>query len=158
MTVADPGFPGECQPQASPNLLFCKVFTENCMKKRMHSSRMHTTRSFTVSRSIGVEGCCGGLPNLPLMQTPCMQIPQEADPPWMQTSLEADPLDVDPWRQTPLNCVETTCGDQTSQLLHQMGISGNYPLLLTKSGGHHMYGRQAGGTDLTLMLSCCIVA
>ena len=96
MTVADPGFPGECQPQASPNLLFCKIFTENCMKKRMHSSRMHTTRSLTVSRSIGVEGCCGGLPNLPWMQTPCMQIPQEADPPGCRR-----PLRQIPWMQTP---------------------------------------------------------
>ena len=50
----------------------------------MHSSRIHTTCSLSVSHSIR-----GGSALLPL----------EADPPDADP-LEADPLDADPWRQT----------------------------------------------------------
>ena len=49
---------------------------------RMHSSRMHTARSLTVSRSIQWGGG-----NCPL---PLDADPPDADSPWMQTSLDPD--------------------------------------------------------------------
>ena len=69
----------------------------------MHSSRMRTACSLTVSRSIPGGG---GLPSphgcrlLGVCPPPPNADPLNADPsPWMQTSLNADP----PWMQTPLD-------------------------------------------------------
>ena len=76
VTVAKPFFP--------------VYFSKN---KRMLSSRMRTARLLTVSRSIPYVSGGGGLPNSPGC-TP----PLDADTPWMQIPLDADPpaLDADP--------------------------------------------------------------
>ena len=74
------------------------------LRTRMHTSRMRTVRSLTVSRSIG-----GGLPNRsPQMQTPGWMHSPDADPPGcrppqMQTLLDADPQ-CRPLRYRPPGC------------------------------------------------------
>ena len=83
-------------------------------KKRMHSSRMRTARSLTVSHSIQLRGLPNAPPRcgIPQMQTPLDADPPDADPQmqtlpwmqtppgcrpsWMQTPLDADPPDADP--------------------------------------------------------------
>ena len=65
--MVDPGFPRQGDPNPwiqDENLFFDNIFAENCMKTRMHSSRMRTARSLTVSPSMlcsrGGGVCSGG--------------------------------------------------------------------------------------------------
>ena len=79
----------------------------------MHSSRLRTARSLTVSRSIGGGGGLGVFcPTHPDADPPgcrppsgCRPPPRCRPPSWMQSHLpDADPLDADPPvdRQTPV--------------------------------------------------------
>ena len=63
-------------------LNFCVILCQT----RMHSSRMHTAHSLTVS--LGILRGVSAQP--PWIQTPQMQSPLDADPPFMQTPWSCD--------------------------------------------------------------------
>ena len=54
-------------------------------------------------------------------------------------------------------CKEWLCSGDGYPPLQTMDLKGYPPLLLTPSGSHHTYYRQAGGMHPTRMLSCLVM-